>query len=116
MLRSEFEAGIVDYPTRKSVPDIEGGWATSRRIAEASTVLLKNKDSILPLDASKLRSIAIIGKNSDTGMISGGGLRAGRSPRPPARQVAGAHLVPHLAAQGHLCEEPVHHVAVRLRR
>ncbi len=73
MLRSEFAAGIVDFPARRSVPDIEGGWATSRHIAESSTVLLKNKDSILPIDASKVHSIAIIGKNADMGMISGGG-------------------------------------------
>ena len=73
ILRSEFAAGIVDYPTRKSVPDIEGGWATSRHIAESSAVLLKNKDAILPLDAAKVHSIAIIGKNADMGMISGGG-------------------------------------------
>jgi len=73
ILRSEFLSGIVDYPTAKSVPDIEGGWATSRKIAEASTVLLKNDGALLPLDASKVHSIAIIGKNADTGMISGGG-------------------------------------------
>jgi beta-glucosidase len=72
ILRSEFLSGIVDFPTKKSVPDIEGGWATSRHIAESSTVLLKNKD-VLPLDATKTQTIAIIGKNADMGMISGGG-------------------------------------------
>ncbi len=73
ILRSEFLSGIVDYPVKKSVPDIEGGWATSRHIAESSTVLLKNQSDLLPLFAAKVQSIAIIGKNADMGMISGGG-------------------------------------------
>ncbi|WP_263373069.1 beta-glucosidase [Granulicella aggregans] len=73
ILRSEFLSGIVDYPVKKSVPDIEGGWATSRKIAESSTVLLKNAGGVLPLDAAKTQTIAVIGKNADMGMISGGG-------------------------------------------
>jgi beta-glucosidase len=73
ILRSAFLAGLFDYPTQKSVVDVEGGFATARRIAEQSMVLLKNKDSVLPLDAAKLHSIAIIGPHADTGMISGGG-------------------------------------------
>ncbi len=73
ILRSEFASGIVDYPTKKSVIDVEGGFDIARTIEEQSIVLLKNADSILPLDQSKLRSIAIIGFNADMGMISGGG-------------------------------------------
>ena len=73
ILRSEFSSGIIDYPMQKSVVDVEAGFATSRRIAEQSSVLLKNGGSILPLDQAKLRSIAIIGEHADTGMISGGG-------------------------------------------
>jgi beta-glucosidase len=73
ILRSAFLAGLFDYPTQKSVVDVEGGFATARRIAEQSMVLLKNNKGILPLDAAKVRSIAIIGPHADTGMISGGG-------------------------------------------
>jgi beta-glucosidase len=73
VLRSEFASGIVDFPTKKSVVDVEGGWDTARRIAEQSTVLLKNDKSILPLDRAKMRSIAVIGTHADEGMISGGG-------------------------------------------
>ena len=73
VLRSEFLSGIVDYPVKKSVPDIEGGWAISRRIAEQSTVLLQNKNSVLPINAATVHSIAVIGENADIGMISGGG-------------------------------------------
>ena len=73
VLRAEFAAGIVDYPVRKSVVDVEGGFAVSRRIAEQSTVLLKNDGGLLPLDRNKIHSIAVIGPHADTGMISGGG-------------------------------------------
>src|SRR5579859_1667338 len=34
ILRSEFASGIVDHPVQKSVVDVEGGLATSRRIAQ----------------------------------------------------------------------------------
>ncbi len=73
ILRSEFASGIVDYPTKKSVVDVESGLDIARTIEEQSIVLLKNDKSVLPLDHSKLRSIAIIGFNADMGMISGGG-------------------------------------------
>ncbi|MGA9564911.1 MAG: glycoside hydrolase family 3 C-terminal domain-containing protein [Candidatus Korobacteraceae bacterium] len=73
ILRSEFASGIVDYPTKKSVVDVEGGLDIARTIEEQSIVLLKNDKSVLPLDHSKLHSIAIIGFKADFGMISGGG-------------------------------------------
>jgi beta-glucosidase len=73
VLHAYFTSGIIDYPTQKSVVDVQGGLETARKLAESTTVLLKNKDGILPLDRSKVRSIAIIGKNADTSMISGGG-------------------------------------------
>ena len=73
VLRSEFASGIVDDPVKKSVVDIEAGFETSRHIAEQSIVLLKNDQGILPLDRGRVRSIAVIGPNANTSMISGGG-------------------------------------------
>jgi beta-glucosidase len=73
ILRSEFDAGLVDYPIEKSVIDVEGNLAIARRIAEQSIVLLKNTSGLLPLDRTTVRSIAVIGPHADTGMISGGG-------------------------------------------
>lgn len=85
VLRSEFASGIVDHPVQKSVVDVEGGFETSQRIAEQSTVLLKNND-VLPLDREKVRSIAIIGPHADKGMISGGGSAQVDPPgRPPTK-------------------------------
>jgi beta-glucosidase len=73
VLRSEFAAGLVDFPTKKSVVDVEAGFETARKLEEQSIVLLKNEKGVLPLDRAKISSIAIIGKNADMGMISGGG-------------------------------------------
>jgi len=73
ILRSEFSSGIIDDPVKKSVVDVEEGFAVSRHIAEQSMVLLKNDQGILPLDPAKLHSIAVIGPNANTSMISGGG-------------------------------------------
>jgi len=85
VLRSEFASGIVDHPVQKSVVDVEGGFETARRIEEQSAVLLKNANGALPLDHTKLRSIAVIGPHADTGMISGGGSAQVDPPgRPPS--------------------------------
>jgi beta-glucosidase len=84
ILRSMFLVGLFDFPTQKSVVDVEGGFATARRIAEQSIVLLKNKDGVLPIDRSTVHSIAIIGPHADTGMISGGGSAQVDPPGQPA--------------------------------
>src|SRR5271166_872393 len=73
ILRSMFATGVVDDPPQRSVVDVVGGFEVAQRIAEQSTVLLKNANTQLPLDASKVHSIAIIGPHADVGMISGGG-------------------------------------------
>src|SRR5713226_7746022 len=73
ILRSEFACGVIDYPVEKGVVDVEGGFEERRRLAEQSTVLLKNSNGVLPIDRAKVHSIAIIGAHADTSMISGGG-------------------------------------------
>lgn len=73
ILRSEFATGIVDDPVQKSVVDPQAGFDTARKIAEQSSVLLKNSNNLLPLDGSKVRSIAVIGEKADTSMLSGAG-------------------------------------------
>jgi len=73
IVRSLFACGVIDDPPQKSVVDVVGGFDVSRKIAEQSTVLLRNENSQLPLDASSVHSIAVIGPHADVGMISGGG-------------------------------------------
>jgi len=73
ILRSMFAAGVIDDPPQKSVVDVVRGFEIAQKIEEQSIVLLRNEGSQLPLDASKVASIAVIGAHSDVGMISGGG-------------------------------------------
>src|SRR5438270_726461 len=73
ILRSMFASGVVDDPPQKSVVDVVGGLEVAQRAAEQSIVLLKNEGAQLPLNASAIRSLAVIGAHSDVGMISGGG-------------------------------------------
>jgi beta-glucosidase len=73
ILRSMFATGVIDDPPERSVVDVVGGFEVAQKIAEQSTVLLKNAQNVLPLDASRIHSIAVIGAHSDVGMISGGG-------------------------------------------
>jgi beta-glucosidase len=73
VLYAEFVAGIVDNPIEKGVVDVLGGLETAQRTEEKSIVLLKNERSILPLDAAKVHTIAVIGGHADVGMLSGGG-------------------------------------------
>jgi len=73
ILRAMFATGVIDDPPQKSVVDVVGGFEVAQKLAEQSTVLLKNDHGQLPLDVAKIHSIAVIGPHADVGMISGGG-------------------------------------------
>ncbi len=73
ILYAEFLSGIVDFPVEKSVPDVEKGLEAAQHVEEKSIVLLKNDAAVLPIDPSKVHTIAVIGGHADVGMISGGG-------------------------------------------
>jgi beta-glucosidase len=73
ILRSMFATGVIDDPPRKSVVDAAGGLKVAQTIEEQGIVLLRNENGQLPLNASSLKSIAVIGPHADVGMISGGG-------------------------------------------
>jgi beta-glucosidase len=74
ILRSLFATGAMDHPsTPRFVVDPFGGRDDSRHIASESIVLLRNQQGTLPLNASALHSIAVIGAHADVGLMSGGG-------------------------------------------
>ena len=73
ILYAEFLSGIIDDPPQQSVVDVERGFSVSQQIEEKSIVLLKNSPTVLPINPSKVHSIAIIGGHADVGMLSGGG-------------------------------------------
>ena len=73
IVRAMFATGVIDDPPQKSVVDVMAGFEIARHIEEQSIVLLKNDKQQLPLDPSRLKSIAVIGGHADVGMLSGGG-------------------------------------------
>lgn len=60
-----FEDPFVDESTIKSNIHLPEHVALSKKMADESIVLLKNENNLLPLDASKLNSIAVIGPNAN---------------------------------------------------
>tara|TARA_R110002049_G_scaffold45476_5_gene132675 strand:- start:743 stop:3097 length:2355 start_codon:yes stop_codon:yes gene_type:complete len=70
ILTVKFKTGLFDKPYKapKSVANLihtEKAINLTREIAEESIILLKNDNNQLPLNASKLKSIAVIGPNAD---------------------------------------------------
>jgi beta-glucosidase len=95
ILRSMFAVGVIDDPpNQQRVVDVFQGLEDAQRIAEESTVLLKNANNQLPLNASTIKSIAVIGPHADVGVPSGGGSAQvdppGGNAVPPPPQAAGA--------------------------
>ena len=90
VLYAEFLSGIVDNPPKMGVVDVERGLEVAQHIEEKSIVLLKNNQAVLPINPSRVHSIAIIGGHADVGMLSGGGSAqvdppAGNAIMPPGK-------------------------------
>lgn len=74
LLRSMFAAGVINHPPApRFVVDPFKGRDDSQHISEESIVLLRNQNNLLPLDASSIHSIAVIGAHANVGILSGGG-------------------------------------------
>ena len=63
---------LDDRPIEPQSIDRPDHRAVARRAAAAATVLLRN-DGVLPLDASSIRTIAVIGPNAAAPTLMGGG-------------------------------------------
>jgi beta-glucosidase len=73
ILRAMIGLGLFETePTVAPLPVQEHG-RLARQFATDGTVLLKNSGNALPLNASRLRSIAVIGADADNGLTRGGG-------------------------------------------
>ncbi len=71
--RTMMALGVYDHPpTLHRIPVKEDG-RLAREIAEQGMVLLKNKGKLLPLDAARLHSIAVIGPYAARAITGGGG-------------------------------------------
>jgi beta-glucosidase len=73
ILRTEFAVGVVDNPPDLRPVNPFTGAEVAQKVAERGIVLLKNSSAQLPLDASVVKSIAVIGSHADTGVLSGAG-------------------------------------------
>ena len=71
-LRVMFVSKVLDSPSKGSLNTGEHQM-TARKVAEEGIVLLKNEGSILPLDSTKVKSIAVIGENASKKFAAGGG-------------------------------------------
>ena len=60
--RQMFRLGIFDRPVATTPLDVARDAAIARSIGEQAAVLLKNDGAILPLDARRVKSIALIGQ------------------------------------------------------
>ncbi len=75
ILRVIVRAGFLDRPQKiDSIPlDDPDNARVALDIAREGIVLLKNDNALLPLDASKIKTIAVIGPNAHPGVPAGGG-------------------------------------------
>jgi beta-glucosidase len=73
ILRAMFEAGLFDYPNSITPIDTAADQGIAQQVEEQGAVLLKNTGGQLPLHASTIGSIAVIGSHADIGVLSGGG-------------------------------------------
>ncbi|HTC45921.1 MAG TPA: glycoside hydrolase family 3 C-terminal domain-containing protein [Candidatus Aquilonibacter sp.] len=74
ILRILFVSGQFDHPHKATGEiDTPEQKAMVRKAAIESIVLLKNSGDVLPLDATKIHSIAVIGPNAATARTGGGG-------------------------------------------
>jgi beta-glucosidase len=76
IMREEFRFGLFDHPspdTPNAVAATPAHLAVAKKTAEDGTVLLKNDGNLLPLDAAKLHSIAVIGDGAGPNTMSAGG-------------------------------------------
>jgi beta-glucosidase len=84
-LRSAIVAGLIGSPPPVVRPiDVAAGKQVAQAVAEQSIVLLKNAHDALPLDARRVRSIAVIGSHADVAVLSGSGSGQVLPPEGPA--------------------------------
>jgi beta-glucosidase len=72
-LRTLIDVGVFDDPPGAGTVDVAAGQAVAQRVEEAAIVLLANRNQQLPLNATALHAIAVIGGHADVAVATGGG-------------------------------------------
>jgi len=73
VLRAMYAAGLFDNPQNIQAIPAAADAAIAQEIEEQGAVLLENAAAQLPLNASTLTTVAVIGSHADIGVLSGGG-------------------------------------------
>jgi beta-glucosidase len=75
LLRTMHKAGLFEHPELQPEQAIDHPEhrRLARKVAAEAIVLLKNNESLLPLDSSACKSIAVIGENAERPAFIGGG-------------------------------------------
>lgn len=75
VLYAKFKAGLFDttYQANPALVNTKEHQQLALKVAQSGIVLLKNQNNFLPLDKSKIKSIALIGPNAKVCRTSGGG-------------------------------------------
>ncbi|NIO87780.1 MAG: hypothetical protein GTN68_45320 [Candidatus Aminicenantes bacterium] len=73
MLRAMMATGIFDGKLDQGACDTPAHREIARKIAQQGIVLLKNENSILPLNSKKYKTVAVIGPNASVCRTGGGG-------------------------------------------
>ena len=76
MLRYKFQLGLFDDPYNdpdhaEQIAGCDAHRELALEGARETAVLLKNENGLLPLDATKLKTIAVIGPNADRSLLGG---------------------------------------------
>jgi beta-glucosidase len=79
ILRSMKAVGVTDWGTQPPV-DMAAHAADALEVERQGIVLLKNEGDVLPI-AAGAKSIAVIGRNAQVGVLSGGGSSQGLPPK-----------------------------------
>jgi beta-glucosidase len=73
VLTMMFGLGLFGHRAQPAPVNIAADGAVARQVAEESAVLLKNDSGLLPLDSSRIHSIAVLGTYAATALTGGGG-------------------------------------------
>ncbi len=76
ILRVKLQAGLFEHPFTDeagiaATVGIPEHAALSRKVADESLILLKNDNHLLPLDPTRIKTLAVIGPNADKARIGG---------------------------------------------
>jgi len=73
VLRAMFAIGLFDEPREPQPIDIRAHAGTALQVEREAITLLKNESNLLPLDPGKVKTIALIGPDTATPLVGGGG-------------------------------------------